>query len=44
MARYVVRLDGSSPYLVRTREETGTRFRLYRIPLRGPDAPFPGGR
>ncbi len=42
-ARYVVRLDGSSPYLVRSRQETGTRFRLYRIPLRGPDALFPGG-
>jgi hypothetical protein len=43
-ARYVVRLDGSSPYLVRTRQETGTRFQLYRIPLRGPDALFPGGQ
>jgi hypothetical protein len=42
-ARYVVRLDGNSPYLVRTRQETGTRFRLYRVPLRGPDALFPGG-
>ncbi len=42
-ARYVVRLDGSSPYLVRSRQETGTRFQLYRIPLRGPDALFPGG-
>ena len=34
--RYVVRLDGSSPYLVRDQAETGTPFRLYRIPLRGP--------
>ncbi len=34
--RYVVRLDGSSPYLARTREETGSPFQLYRIPLRGP--------
>jgi len=42
-ARYVVRLDGSSPYLVRSRQETGTRFRLYRIPLRGPDAIYPDG-
>lgn len=42
-ARYVVRLDGSSPYVVRDRGDTGTRFRLYRIPLRGPDALFPGG-
>ncbi|MEX0980271.1 MAG: hypothetical protein WDZ89_04200 [Gemmatimonadota bacterium] len=41
--RYVVRLDGSSPYLVRDRNETGTAFRLYRIPLRGPDAVNVGG-
>ncbi|MGW8266401.1 MAG: hypothetical protein ACWGSQ_08540, partial [Longimicrobiales bacterium] len=34
--RYVVQLDGSSPYLTRTREETGSSFQLYRIPLRGP--------
>ena len=32
--RYVLRLDGSSPFLARTREETGTAFRLFRIPLR----------
>ncbi len=31
--RWVVRLDGASPYLVRSRNETGTRFRLYRVPL-----------
>lgn len=31
--RWVIRLDGASPYRVRTREETGTRFRLYRVPL-----------
>jgi hypothetical protein len=36
--RYVVRLDGTSPYLVRDRNATGTEFALYRIPLRGPDA------
>jgi hypothetical protein len=42
-ARYVIQLDGSSPYLVRSRQETGTRFRLYRVPLRGPDTDFPGG-
>jgi len=42
-ARYVLRLDGSSPYVVRDRGDTGTRFRLYRIPLRGPDTLFPGG-
>ena len=33
--RFVVRLDGSSPFLVRTRAETGTNFELYRVPLRG---------
>jgi hypothetical protein len=33
--RFVVRLDGSSPFLVRTRAETGTNFQLYRVPLRG---------
>jgi hypothetical protein len=42
--RYVVRLDGSSPYLVRTRQETGSAFQLYRVPLRGPDAVNVGGR
>jgi len=42
-ARYVLRLDGSSPYVVRDRGATGTRFRLYRIPLRGPDTLFPAG-
>ncbi|MBT8396850.1 MAG: hypothetical protein KJN92_07780 [Gemmatimonadetes bacterium] len=42
--RYKVRLDGNSPYLVRTRQETGTSFQLYRIPLRGPDALNVGGR
>jgi len=42
-ARYVVRLDGSSPYLVRTRTQTGTRFQLYRIPLRGAAALHPEG-
>lgn len=34
--RFVVPLDGSSPFLVRDRDETGTRFRLYRVPLRDP--------
>ncbi len=42
--RYVVRMDGSSPYLVRTSQETGSSFQLYRIPLRGPDAINVGGR
>ncbi len=43
--RYVVHLDGSSPYLARPRGGggTGTGFRLYRIPLRGPDAIHPAG-
>ena len=41
--RYVVELDGSSPYLVRDTTGTGTLFRLYRIPLRGPRAVNPGG-
>ena len=36
--RFVVRLDGSSPFLVRTRAETGTSFQLYRVPLRGAGA------
>ncbi|MCH7562265.1 MAG: hypothetical protein IH968_00455 [Gemmatimonadetes bacterium] len=35
--RMVVRLDGTSPFLARDRSETGTAFRLYRIPLRGAD-------
>ena len=42
--RYVVSLDGSSPYLARTRDETDTSFRLFRIPLRGPGALNVGGR
>lgn len=35
--RYVVDLggDAASPYLVRDTTETGSQFRLYRIPLRG---------
>jgi hypothetical protein len=41
--RYVVRLDGTSPYLARTRAETGTEFQLYRIPLRGVDGVEVGG-
>ncbi|MBX6364698.1 MAG: cell surface protein SprA, partial [Gemmatimonadetes bacterium] len=32
--RYVVKLDGTSRYLVRDTTQTGTRFQLYRIPLR----------
>lgn len=35
--RFAVPLDGSSEFLIRDRAATGTRFRLYRIPLRGPD-------
>jgi len=41
--RYVVKLDGSSPFLARTRQGTGTAFRLFRVPLRGPHAIFPAG-
>ena len=33
--RYVVTLDGTSPYLERRTSETGTAFQLYRIPIRG---------
>ena len=33
--RFVVPLDGPSPFLVRNQAETGTEFRLYRIPIRG---------
>src|SRR5690606_22180838 len=35
--RYVVPLDGTSPYLVRDTAGTGTPFVLYRIPLRAAD-------
>ncbi|MBR44154.1 MAG: cell surface protein SprA [Gemmatimonadetes bacterium] len=41
--RYVVSLDGSSPFLARNRSETGTDFQLYRIPLRGAGAVEVGG-
>ena len=41
--RYVVTLDGSSPFLARTSAETGTDFQLYRIPLQGVDALQIGG-
>ena len=33
--RYVVRLDGSSPFLERRSTETGTGFQLYRVPIEG---------
>jgi hypothetical protein len=33
--RFVVPLDGSSPFLERTTDETGTPFQLYRVPIRG---------
>jgi hypothetical protein len=36
--RYVVPLSRISRYIVRDQTATGTGFRLYRIPLRGPDA------
>lgn len=41
--RFVIPLDGSSRFLARDRGETGTRFRLYRIPLRDPAALDVGG-
>ena len=41
--RYVVELGGSSPYLARSSAETGTSFRLYRVPLLGPSALHVGG-
>ncbi|MDH3223932.1 MAG: hypothetical protein OEO23_09460, partial [Gemmatimonadota bacterium] len=41
--RFVVPLDGTSPYLVRDRPETGTQFRLYRIPIRDQGATDVGG-
>ncbi|MGB0544229.1 MAG: cell surface protein SprA [Longimicrobiales bacterium] len=41
--RYVVSLDGFSPFLARTRSETGTDFQLYRVPLRGAGAIEVGG-
>ena len=42
--RYVVTLDGSSPHLARDRGETGTEFRLYRIPIQGPLSLVPAGQ
>ena len=41
--RFVIRLDGSSPFLVRDRDETGTAFRLYHVPLRDPSGIDVGG-
>lgn len=41
--RYVVTLDGSSPFLARSRAETGTDFQLYRVPIRGGMAIEVGG-
>ena len=41
--RYVISLDGLSPFLARTRAETGTDFQLYRVPLRGAGAIEVGG-
>ena len=42
--RYAVTLGGNSPYLARDLGATGTQFRLYRIPLRGPLALSPAGQ
>lgn len=41
--RFVIPLDGASPFLVRDREETGTNFRLYRVPIRDPGGMDIGG-
>ncbi len=41
--RFVIRLDGASRYLVRDQNETGTPFRLYRVPLRDPSGIDVGG-
>ena len=41
--RFVVRLDGTSPFLERTTTETETDFQLYRIPIRGLGAIEVGG-
>ena len=41
--RFVISLDGSSPFLVRDRQETGTGFRLYRVPVRDPGGIDVGG-
>ena len=41
--RYVVELGRPSPYLVRSSSETGTPFRLYRVPLLDPSALQVGG-
>ncbi len=41
--RYVVPLDNGSPFLTRSRAETGTGFRLFRVPLRSGAGTNPGG-
>jgi hypothetical protein len=41
--RYVVRLGGASPFRVRTAAETGTGFRLYRVPIQDPRVLHVGG-
>ncbi|MDH3272125.1 MAG: hypothetical protein OEN56_12370, partial [Gemmatimonadota bacterium] len=41
--RYLVTLDGSSPFLARSTIETGTDFQLYRVPIRGGAAVEVGG-
>jgi len=41
--RYVITLDGTSPFLERTTSETGTEFQLYRVPIRGAGAIEVGG-
>ena len=41
--RFLVELGPASPYLVRSARETGTSFRLYRVPLEDPTAIHVGG-
>ncbi len=41
--RFVIRLDGTSRYLARDRDETGTAFRLYRVPIRAASGIDVGG-
>lgn len=42
--RYVVPLGTNSPFATRSRTATGTRFQLFRVPLRGAHAVNAGGR
>ena len=41
--RYLIQVGPGSPYLVRSRAETGSSFRLYRVPIQDPAATHVGG-